>query len=295
MRIPFKSLRSVKLAIGLIAYLALGSAGASFLPQNRGARFYGSLLFLIPAFLFFANLAACAAYRLSCELKKERKKRRHGPDIIHLGLVLLMTSVVAGQAAERLGHETQGFVRLAAGEAVQLSEGRILVLKSLREDRYPDGRPENWASVVQVWKDGLLLVPDREIRVNRPLRLGALSIRQASYGTEGFLKLAGPSGEARSLPVDGTLDLGDGTIRLISVDTEASTALAREESSGRELHLGIGSRLGSFEVTGAEERKISGLMASYDPLYPAILASLIIAALGIGLTLAQKLRGGMLE
>jgi hypothetical protein len=90
---------------------------------------------------------------------------------------------------------------------------------------------------------------------------------------------------------------------LMSVDLETNTALAMEEpkladgasAEARTLRLGIGSKLGNFSVIGTEKLSLSGLMASYDPFFPAIVASLVIAVLGICLTLAQKLAGGPLE
>jgi cytochrome c biogenesis protein ResB len=325
MRAPFKALRSIKLAIFLLAYFAITGMLATLVPQGREpeyyratmpdfiarivadsgfSHFYGSLLFLVPAFAFFANLSACAAYRFARELKKDRKKRRHGPDIVHLGLILLVASVVAGQAIKRGGHEVQGFVRLGAGEAVQLSEGRILLLKSLRQERYADGRPKDWVSEVELWKtDGSLLLPEREIRVNHPLRLGGLSIYQGSYDTARVLKLRAPTGATRSLAGGESLDTDAGRIVLMSVDIAAKRAIARLEpkeggaspgqgaGEARTMALELGSGIGPFKVEGMEEIQLSGLMASYDPAFPAILASLAVSVLGIFIVFARKLGG----
>jgi cytochrome c biogenesis protein ResB len=261
------------------------------------SHFYGSLLFLVPALLFFANLSACAAGRLVGEMKKPRARRRHGPDLLHLGLILLVVSAVAGQAAKQGQPDAQGFVRLGAGEAVQLPGGRLLLLKSLRAEAYADGRPRDWVSRVEVWKGGALLAPAYEIRVNHPLRLGSLSIYQSSYGAERALKLRSPSGETRSLVAGESMDDDSGRLMLMSVDLDAGSAIAREEpkaggtGAARTIGLSAGSRIGAFTVEGVEELALSGLMASYDPAFPAVLASLLIAALGICLTFAQKLGG----
>jgi hypothetical protein len=323
MRSPFKALRSIKLALALIAYFAMTGIAASFIPQGREAayyretmppsaaefvlktgltNFYGSLPFLIPAFLFFANLSSCAAYRFSREMKKDRKARRHGPDILHFGLILLVASVVAGQAAKQTSSEVRGYVRLGVGEAVQLSGGKILLVKSLREERYPDGRPRDWVSAVEIWKNGKLFVPEREIRVNHPLRIGGLSIRQASYRSERVLRLIGASGETRSLAGGESLDIDAGKIQLMSVDLEAKTALARMEprpvqgqnqGEAKTISIGIGTKLGNLAVVGMEEEALSGLMANYDPLFPLVVVSLVISALGICLTFARSLFGGI--
>jgi cytochrome c biogenesis protein ResB len=314
-RSPFKALRSLKLAIVLIAYLAATGILASLLPQGREAayyhsvlspfaadivvktgfsNFYRSLLFLVPALFFFANLSACAADRLVRELKKEKKKRRHGPDILHLGLILLILSAVLGQIAKLSHPDWQGFVRLAKGEAVELPGGRLLALEALRAERYADGRPKDWVSSVEVRKNGALLVPSYDIRVNHPLRLGSLSIYQSSYGLERVLDLSGPSGEKRSLAAGETIDTDSGRLMLMSVDLDAGTALAREEpragaAAARTIALEKGSKIGAFSVVGTEELALSGLMESYDPAFPAVLVSLLVAALGICVTFARKL------
>src|SRR5208337_3560392 len=104
------ALKSVRLALALITYFVMTGILASLVPQGRDVSFYysslpvplaalivetgfrdfyGSVLFLVPAFLFFANLSVCSAYRFARELKKGRAGR-HGPDILHLGLVLLL-------------------------------------------------------------------------------------------------------------------------------------------------------------------------------------------------------------
>jgi hypothetical protein len=325
LRSPFKALRSLKPAIALIAYLAVTGILASLLPQGREAayydsilppflsrlalrsgfsNFYGSLLFLIPALLFFANLSACAIDRFIRELRKDRAKRRHGPDMLHLGLMLLILSAVFSQAAKLSRPDSRGFVRLGEGESVELPDGGLLSILSLRADRYADGRPKDWVSTVEVRKGGKLLVPSYDIRVNHPLRLGSLAIYQSSYGAERVLILRSPAGEKRSLAAGESIVADSSKFLLMSVDTETGTALAREERAAadgksatgeaarpeaREIGLAKGSRIGPFSVEGTEELALTGLMASYDPAFPAILASLAISALGICVTFARKL------
>jgi cytochrome c biogenesis protein ResB len=319
-RSPLKSLRSLKLTFALLCFLLVSGILASLLPQGNEASyyystlppflaglavktgfsdFYRSFLFLIPALLFFANLSACAADRLVREFKKERAKRRHGPDILHLGLILLILSAVFSQAAKLSRPDSQGFVRLGKGEAVELPDGRLLAVLDLRADRYADGRPKDWVSRVEVRKDGKILVPSYEIRVNHPLRLGSLSIFQSSYGSERVLVLSGPSGVNRSLAAGESIETESKRIVLMSVDSATGTAVAREEplvpapkaaeaSETRLIRLTKGSMMGPFTIAGTDELALSGLMASYDPAFPAILASLLISALGIFITFARK-------
>jgi cytochrome c biogenesis protein ResB len=305
-----RALSSVRLAIALIAYLAITSILASLLPQGREAGFYhailpgpladlaiatgfsnffGSLLFLVPAFLFFANLSTCTVARLARELRK-KGARSHGPDILHLGLMLLMVGAVLGQVAKQSHPSWQGFARLAAGDAVQLPDGRLLTLVDLRSERYPDGRPKDWLSSVEVSGSGKSLAARHEIRVNHPLRLGALSIYQASFGSERSLVLEDSAGARRSLVAGESLETGEGRLMLMSVDLDNGTAIAREETAkGTEtISIRAGSRVGSFTVAEAKEVELSGLQASYDPAYPIVLLAFIVIALGAFITFARR-------
>ena len=130
----------MRLAIGLIAYLAVTCILATLVPQGLAddeyramypkivaqlvvqtgfGGFFGSILFIIPAFLFFANLSACTVKRFVRELRK-KAGRRHGPDILHVGLMAL----VIGSIWSFSGHQ-QGSVTLAPGDGVNLPDGAV--------------------------------------------------------------------------------------------------------------------------------------------------------------------------
>jgi hypothetical protein len=280
----------VKLTLVLIGYLLLTGIAASFRSQGHESDFYGSLLFYIPAFLFFANLAACSADRFTRELKKG-KARRHGPDILHLGLILLLMGAVLGQAAKQSHPSWQGFARLGVGEAVELPNGKLLALKALDSERYADGRPKDWISTVEVSAAGKTILPTYRIRVNHPLRMGSLSIFQVSYGSERVLELIGSSGARRSLAAGEYIDSGEGKLMLMSVDLNSGIAIARAESAtgAKMISLTIGSKVGAFTVVRAKEVDLSGLQAVYDPAYPLVIVALMVAVLGVFITLFRKL------
>ena len=311
MRQLFKALKSVKLALILIAYLVITGILASLLPQGREssfyystlsvlaadlvvksgfAHFYGSILFLLPAFLFFANLSACSADRFLRELKKGAA-RRHGPDILHLGLILLLVGAVLGQAAKQSHPSWEGFARLAVGEAVQLPNGKLLTVLELASERYPDGRPKDWISTVELRQAGKVLLQNYKIRVNHPLRMGAFSIYQSSFGTERVLELLDRSGARRSLAAGEYVEDGATRLTLMSVDLVSGIAIAREETDQGERTISIapGSKLGSLTVAEAKEVELSGLQASYDPAYPLVLLAFVVIALGAFLTFARKI------
>jgi cytochrome c biogenesis protein ResB len=143
----FQALKSVRLAVGLIAYLAVTGMLATLVPQGREAelylaayprlvaemvvwssfsRFFTSLKFLLPSALFFVNLAVCSVDRFLREIRRP-EKRRHGPDVLHLGLLLL----VIGAVLSFSGRQT-GSVMLAG-----LREVDITGLEAVVDPGYP--------------------------------------------------------------------------------------------------------------------------------------------------------------
>lgn len=198
--------KSLKLAAWLIAVLAVGSALATAIPQGLDAEsyaaaygkllgglvfrsgladFFVSPLFLAPSFLFFANLSACTMDRLVRELKK-KERRRHGPDILHVGLMLLVVGGILSFSGR-----AEGAASLAAGESAILPDGRTLRLDRLERRTYEDGRPRDWISTVSVLREGRTEIEGYPLRVNHPLRLGRLTLYQASYAQEGEIERSG--------------------------------------------------------------------------------------------------------
>lgn len=175
MNAALRALTSMKLAIVLIGYLALACLLATLIPELSG--FFGSVFFLAPAALFFLSLGACAATRF-LRARRGPKPRRHGPDILHLGLLLFMIAA-ALSAADRRGEVAY----LAEGDAMRLQDGSRIRLERLETERYADGRPREWTSWVSVERDGQTLASAYPLRVNHPLSLGNLKLYQASRGS----------------------------------------------------------------------------------------------------------------
>ncbi len=306
MREFWKKLKSVKLAIGLIAVIALGSLLATLVPQGKAAeeyfkifpkilaelivqtglhRYFSSILFLIPVFLFFINLGACTIDRLLRELRK-KNRRRHGPDILHIGLLILIVGGLVSFSGRK-----EGTVRLKAGDAVELPGGEVLKLMRFTDERYDDGRPKDWTSLVTIEKEGKIVKPETEIRVNKPLRVGSLTIYQASYASEVELVFVDPSGSETHLAKGDTFEDGPFSAFFMTVEGE-NTALLMVKGSSMDglLRVGAeGAKVGAFTVALGKVLS-TGLQAVRDPGYPFVLVALILVGLGTALTFYQKLK-----
>jgi cytochrome c biogenesis protein ResB len=159
----FKFFRSVKLAIVLILIITFTSIISTFIPQNKEILFYmetyrkftswfiltsgfnsffKSYIFIVPSVLFFLNLSVCTFDRLKGRIKR-KAKNRFGPDILHVGLLIL----IIGGMITFMGR-TEAFVRMEEGEVISLTGGYTLTLKDFDFLKYENGRPKDWISTV---------------------------------------------------------------------------------------------------------------------------------------------------
>lgn len=303
-----KALRSMKLAVVLLAYLAAASILATLVPQGMEAgfyqaryprllgeilvqsgltRFFSSLLFLLPSMLFFANLSTCAASRLVREVKKPWKKRRHGPDILHLGLILLIIGAIFSFSARR-----EGSIAMAVGDGVQLPDGRIMKLMRFEFLTYPDGRPKDWISTVDVLKDGKADPAAYPIRVNHPLRLRGISVYQVSHQALRHVVLRDPAGTEFEVAQGGKSMVGASTVFFMAQEegsTKAVLRLTDPAGASTVVKAGPGESAGAYAVVGLVDRDLTGLEAVKDQGYTLVLVALLLTALGLFLTFIQKL------
>ncbi len=316
MNMLFRRLKSVRLAIGLIAYLTVASILATLVPQGAAPeeyrtlypgfladlilqtgfdRFFGSiLLFLLPSFLFFANLSACTVDRFLRELRK-KGPRRHGPDVLHLGLMLLAVGAFLSASLHR--EET---MTLVPGSRVNLPDGAVLSLTDFQFERYPDGRPKDWTSVLDLAdKDGKAIKEKFELRVNSPLRYGGITFYQASYTPYPVLELRSRDGRGVELYPGEEISLGDTTYYFMALTGEPRAAETRaviRVDDGRApavLRAAPGDRAGDLEVAGFKEDLATGIQAVRDPGYALVLPAMLLVALGTALTFIQKIKEGV--
>ena len=191
-----KILSSIRLAIIVISLIIAGCIPATMIMQNQDSsfyldnfspgtawlimftgmdRFFISPIFLFLVIIFFINLLTCSLKRFYRQLKK-RQNRKFGPDIIHLGLlVLIIGSVIS------LYTRQEGVIFMQAGDSMLLPSGRYLNMENFVFERYDDGRPKDWISRLNISS-----TPDSrgsifELQVNNPLRIDDLVIYQSGY------------------------------------------------------------------------------------------------------------------
>jgi hypothetical protein len=309
------ALRSVKVAVGLIAYLAVTAALATLVPQGRDPAFYRqayspfvaglvlglridvffrSAVFLVPAALFALNLFLCTLHRLTTAHAGGRRKP-WGPDLVHLGLLLLL----AGGAVTVFGRQEQ-MLYLPEGHAATLPDGSLLTVRSIDYQQYPDGRPKDYLTAVTVGPEG---GPGRQavIEVNRPLRVGGRRIYQTSY----FHALALQKDRQGYLlaPGDGLPTAAGGALYFVRFDTlSAPGPTERSAASGGSIvfdeygsdgspagvrQFAVGDTLeGGYTITRA--LVVTGLNVVRDPGFVPVAIALAMVALGLSLTFIEK-------
>jgi cytochrome c biogenesis protein len=161
----YDALRSIKLAAVLIALIAVLAVAGGVIPQGRQASFYAEhfpraaqailalglnkvftgIPFLAIVAIFTVNLTVCTFHRLARELGKPRKERRHGPDLLHVGLIVfIFGSLLTART------RTEELFFLGRGDSVRLPDGATLRALELREERYADGRPKFWETSLTI-------------------------------------------------------------------------------------------------------------------------------------------------
>ncbi|OHD67557.1 MAG: hypothetical protein A2177_12315 [Spirochaetes bacterium RBG_13_68_11] len=279
----------MKLAVVLIACLVAGGIAATLVP-GWGTRFFTSLAFLLPAAAFFVNLTACTIQRFVRELRRPIR-RRHGPDVLHLGLLVLMVGAVISYQGTR-----RGAVNLAAGESATLPDGSTLTVTDFRFDRYPDGRPKDWVSTLRVTEGDVVALDGFALRVNRPLRRAEYSYYQSSYGEEWQLVLRDIRGGDLVLREGEHAEIGGTEILFMAPEKVDGTAAARavvrigNGSEARVLRAAAGDSLDGAEVAAVRSVPTTVIEAVSDPGWPVVAVALVLVAVGAALTFLQKLR-----
>ncbi len=308
----FKFFRSVKLAIVLILIITLTAIISTFIPQNKDLVFYTetynsfatwlilttgfnnffrSFIFIIPSVLFFINLFVCTFDRLKGRLQRKAKKR-FGPDILHIGLLLL----IIGGMITFLGR-TEAFVRMEEGETINLTGGYTLTLKNFEFLKYENGRPKDWISTVDLNKNGQLIKDSYSIEVNTPLKAGNKKIYQISYTSKNILFISDSSNTIYQLKPGQLIPAGDyglifNDIIIDPSDSEKNTIIFEKWVNNKgegPVSLSIADKIDIYTIIGTDTKLSTGLQIVSDPGYYTVLIGLILLTIGLFLTYYQKL------
>jgi hypothetical protein len=296
--------RSIRLAVVLILIIAVLSILSTLIPQGNDAAFYfhrygafwaqvvlrlefdnlfRSILFLVPAGLFFINLSVCTADRL---LGRQRRgaRRRHGPDLIHIGLLVLIVGAMFSVFGRR-----EGVVYMGEGDQIRLAGEYTVRLLEYRYEEYENGRPKDWISTVEVHKDGELAIASFPIEVNRPLKVGGIRVYQSSFAREdrAFLEdetgHVSPIGNGQGFELDGAMVIFRG-----NEGQEAVFERWEEHTRTAIYRIAVGQSIGQYTLRELGSRDVTGLKAVKDPGFIPVVVALIVLSAGLALTLIQK-------
>ncbi|MCK5197247.1 MAG: cytochrome c biogenesis protein ResB [Spirochaetales bacterium] len=308
----FKFIRSVKLAIVLILIITFTSIISTLIPQNKDLAFYTetysritswliltsgvnsffkSCIFIVPSVFFFINLSVCTFDRLKGRIKRKAKKR-FGPDILHIGLLIL----IIGGMITFMGR-TEAFVTMEEGDTISLTGGYTLALKSFDFLKYENGRPKDWISTVELEKDGQIIHDSFAIEVNRPLKAGNKKIYQTSYTVNNELFISDPEGSIYRLKPGQMIPVGEDGLIFSDVIADPSGSgdfvAIFEEWVGREVQgrvtLSVSDKIDIYTISGIDSQLSTGLQIVSDPGYYTVLIGLILLTIGLFLTYYQKL------
>ncbi len=304
MQALYRFFRSVRLAVVLLLILTGLSLLATLVPQGREqafyfhnyppllarlitslgyATFFKSWLFLVPCVLFFVNLTVCAVDRIARRLQR-KARQRYGPDLVHLGLLLL----IVGALLSTWGRQ-EGSFYLGKGDSIDLPMGYRLKLLDYLDKRYEDGRPQDWVSTVEASRGEKVLAASYPIEVNRPLRLRGLKIYQSSFKREDTAELRDPGGQTVPMRDGQYFEWQDGILYFAGIqDGRAVFERWKGHSLAETLSLSPAEAVGDYTIVGLSSRELTGLKAVKDPGFLPVLVALLVVIAGLALTFIQK-------
>lgn len=157
----YSFLKSIKLAAFLLILIGILALFGGIIPQGKSAEFYishypkfaaiiqalgfnhifTSLPFLAIVALFTVNLTVCTVHRFGTEMAKPRGKRKHGPDLLHLGLIVIIFGSILSARTR-----TEEMFYLAQGQHLHLPDKMVLQIVALSEEKYDTGRIRSWTT-----------------------------------------------------------------------------------------------------------------------------------------------------
>jgi hypothetical protein len=324
----YNFLKSTKLAIILVLYLAVSSGLSTLVPQGREIAFYyqefspvmarlitatqfnkffSSVPFVLPVIVFFLNLLTCAIVRFVKRVRSKVRKR-FGPDIIHFGILMLMVAVLWAP-----GKREEETIFFSEGDIKPIGDGYELLLKRFDFLKYEDGRPKDWYSHVDVLKEGKVVASHR-IEVNKPLRIGKLKVYQSGYNQDMVATVSNEAGETFEVRPGDYYTARDAIIVFRGVaignseETGTSNGCSPPQAGGVAVFdelVGMGQE-GGHRVAAVHRVAVSevldffkiekvcmtsetGLQVVKDPTTVPVIIAMALIGLGVSLTFIQKM------
>lgn len=298
-----KFLRSMKLAVILLGFLALVSLPSTLLPQGESSNYYSerygegkaglisalnlddvfsSPLFYLAAALFFINLSYCTIWRVVREVRRDGRGR-HGPDILHAGLILFMIGAVFSAI---LARDTP-VIWMETGDVITLPKGGRFTLLSFETEYYEDGRPRAWIST-GLYVDAGEQERSISIEVNSPARLEGVKIYQSSFRSKPTLLLTPLPGSGAPESLDEGERYAGLVFHSLRRDDSGGWFALFVDSSGSPVPVREGEAIGEALLGGFQTREITGLRLAQDPGVTLVFVSFLIIAVGLTLILIEK-------
>ena len=223
---------------------------------------------------------------------------RLGPILIHLGMILLMIGATYGSLN---GKTIEKF--LAPGRSIDLlnnneEKGLTIELKKFKIERDPQGRAEQYRSIVNV------IEPNgnnqsKEISVNYPLRYKGLTLYQADWSLAA-ITIEIDNSPKLQIPIEPIPELGEqvwGTIIPTNKDGKNQILLTVDSELGPvNIYDNDGTLLTKLSINKEEKVKgalikiiniipSSGLLLKHDPGVPLVYLSFAIILIGGSLSI----------
>jgi cytochrome c biogenesis factor len=297
-----KVLRSVFFTGILIVYLIVFFIFGTVIPQHQTPEFYmknynvfvsnaisffglndysHSKFLIIPSLLFFSNLMFCSIFRIVRRIKN-KSSMRPGPDIIHLGILILIT----GLFISSYGKIEEMFF-LGKGERLDILSDYVLILDDFIIGKYENGKPEKIASEVTLKKNGKFL-KSISIAVNKPLMIEKYAIYQQSYSSYQELIISDDSGQRYIVNQDREIKSLKNKTVFKGYDNGYVHFIVTGKNNPVESDFKIGEKIENFTIINISDMYISGLKVVYDPGAIVVLISFIIISTGLSIATIQK-------
>jgi cytochrome c biogenesis protein ResB len=308
MRLLYRFLKSVRLAIAVILLITALSVLSTLVPQGRESKFYqaryspalyslitalsfnryfSSALFIVPVTILALNLGVCAVDRVVRRMRT-RAQKRFGPDIVHIALLVL----IAGGLVTTLGRHEEDFV-MAQGQETEVTPRYRIKLLSFEYLKYDDGSPKAWISIVDVLHDGVLEARAFPIRVNHPLRLKGISVYQATWENQSTFLFRDTTGAETIAHIGEGFEDADSVWYLADVVEDGGSQKALLQQYRRNVlvsirKLAVAESLGQYTLVNVKQKVVTGLRAVSDPGFTTVIVGAALLALGLLLTFAQN-------